>query len=209
VSVRVDPKTHRRWKTPSTRHAMVAFFVLAYAGVSLLLGLTRLGLTRQGDQPPPKDPLRQVAFLPTAPPAGLKHVGTSRHGGDEEDALTHQAHFARHAATRPAPTGPGQDAMTITTTAYRVGWVDPNLAGRLSGAVYESVRLKPAARPLTVRGHAGVLEVFPPGRPKGAQHDVQPVMLTWIERPGVYIQIRGIDLTERQLLKTATSLREQ
>ena len=99
--------------------------------------------------------------------------------------------------------------MTITTTAYRVGWVDPNLAGRLSGAVYESVRLKPAARPLTVRGHDGVLEVFPPGRPKGAQHDVQPVMLTWIERPGVYIQIRGVDLTERQLLKIATSLREQ
>ena len=204
VSARVDPRTHRRWKTPSTRHAMIAFFVLAYAGSFLLFGLTR-----QGDQPPPKDPLQQVAFLPTAPPAGLKHVGTSRHGGDEEDALTHQAHFARHAATPPTPTAAGQDAMTITTTAYRVGWVDPNLAGRLSGAVYDSVRLKPAAKPLTVRGHAGVLEVFPPGRPKGAQHDVQPVMLTWIERPGVYIQIRGIDLTERQLLKIATSLREQ
>jgi hypothetical protein len=204
MSARVDPKTHRRWKTASTRHAMVAFFVLAYAGVFLLFGLTR-----QGNELPPKDPLRQVAFLPTAPPAGLKHVGTSSHGGDEEDALTREAHFARHAATRPTPTGPGQDAMTITTTAYRVGWVDPNLAGRLSGAVYDSVRLKPAARPLTVRGHAGVLEVFPPGRPKGAQHDVQLVMLTWIERPGVYIQIRGYDLTERQLLKTATSLREQ
>jgi hypothetical protein len=34
-------------------------------------------------------------------------------------------------------------------------------------------------------------------------------MAARIERPGVYVQIRGVDLTERQLLQTATSLREQ
>lgn len=141
MSARVDPGKHRRWKTASTRNAMVGFFVLAYAGSFLLLGLTR-----QGDQPPPKDPLRQVAFLPAPPPAGLTQVGTSSHGGDEEDALTQQAHFARHAAARPTPTGPGQDAMTVTTTAYRVGLIDPDLAGRLSGEAYESVGVKPAAR---------------------------------------------------------------
>ena len=99
--------------------------------------------------------------------------------------------------------------MTVATTSYRVGLIDPDLERRLSGEVYDSAKIKPQARRLTVRGHDGVLEVFPPRRPQGSQHEVQLITLTWIERPGVYIQIHGIDLTERQLLKIATSLREQ
>jgi hypothetical protein len=35
------------------------------------------------------------------------------------------------------------------------------------------------------------------------------IALTWIERPGVYVQISGVDLDERQLLETANGLREQ
>jgi hypothetical protein len=35
------------------------------------------------------------------------------------------------------------------------------------------------------------------------------IVLTWIERPGVYIQIVAANLTAQQLLETADSLREQ
>jgi hypothetical protein len=94
--------------------------------------------------------------------------------------------------------------MTVATTSDRVCLIDPNLEGRLSGEVYDSVSNKPQARRVTIRGRDGVLEVFPQ-RPEGSQLHV----LTWIERPGVYIRISVVDLTEQQLLETANSLREQ
>jgi hypothetical protein len=192
MSARVNPENHSRWKTASTRYAIAALLLLACAGIFAFLVLTR------GDMLP------QVSFMPASPPSGLKYVGSSRHGSDDEDFLTREEHFARQAAALPTSTGPGHDAMTVATTSYRVGLIDPNLEGRLSGEVYHSVNNKPQARPVTVRGRDGVLEVFRQ-RPEGSQLHV----LTWIERPGVYIRISVVDLTEQQLLETANSLREQ
>lgn len=184
------PERHSRGKAPFARYVIAGFWVLACAGVFLFLGPMR------------RDTLSQVAFMPTAIPAGLQHVGSSRHG-DDEDYLTREERFAWQAAP-PTSTRPGQDTMTVVTTSYRVDRVDPDLKGRLTGAVYDSVKIKPRARLITIRGHEGVLEVFP--QQSGG---FQLRLLTWIERPGVYIQISGVDLTERQLLETANSLREQ
>jgi hypothetical protein len=98
--------------------------------------------------------------------------------------------------------------MTVATTSYRVGVIDPNLEGRLSGEAYRSVRVKPAARRVTVRGHDGVLEVFPSQAAQGSRQAAPVIALTWIERPGVYVQISGVDLDERQLMETANGLRQ-
>jgi hypothetical protein len=199
VSARVSPEQHGWWTRVSTRNAVIGFFVLAYAGVFFFVGLTR-----QSKEPPPREPLSQVTFRPLSSPSGLKHVGTSTDGSVEDDWLRREAHFRREGAAQQSSAGPEHDAMTVVTTSYRMGVVNPNLAGRLSGEVYASTRFRPAVRRLIVRGHDGVLEVFPqqPG-------DRQLGALTWIERPGVCIQIRGFDLPQEQLLDVATSLREQ
>jgi hypothetical protein len=193
----VSIDTRSRWKAFPTRYAVAGLVVLAGAGIALA------GLTRQGT-----DPLSPVAFLPTSLPPGLRHVGSSSHGGDGEGFLAREERFGCPTAPRSSA-GPERCAMTVATTSYRVGVIDPNLEGRLSGEAYRSVRVKPAARRITVRGHDGVLEVFPSQRPQGSRQEAQVIALTWIERPGVYVQISGVDLDERQLLETANGLREQ
>jgi hypothetical protein len=195
----VNPEKQSRRKSASTRNTVVAFFVLTYAGVFVFVGLTR-----QSKEPPPKEPLSQVTFMPLSSPPGLKHVGTSTDGSGEEDWLMREVHFRRERAAQQTPAGPEHDAMTVVTTSHRIGVINPNLEGRLSGEVYDSARDKPAVRRLPVRGHDGVLEAFPQ-RPENPQL----LVLTWIERPGVYIQIHGFDLPEEQLLDVATSLHEQ
>jgi hypothetical protein len=191
----LTPRVASRGRAAFARSATAGLLLLACAGVFVVLGPMRRDALPQ---------LPQVAFTPTAIPAGLKHVGSSRHGDNDEGYLTREERFAWRAAP-PTSTRPGQDPMTIATTSYRVDRVDPDLKGRLSGAVYDAVKIKPRARRITIRGHDGVLEVFSPQQPQGAQLR----LLTWIERPGVYIQIIGVGLTERQLVETATSLREQ
>jgi hypothetical protein len=46
-----------------------------------------------------------------------------------------------------------------------------------------------------VRGHEGVLGLFPARTPEGSRHAEQVIALTWIERPGVCIQVVAANLT--------------
>jgi hypothetical protein len=217
-SAEVNRETRSRWRFSNARHVIAAVVVVAAVEVVLFVGVLGRGT----------DGLRRVAFMPTSVPSGLEHLGGADSSGD--GIVQREEHFGWQAGP-PTSAGPGQhehghdghehmhthgpaaapdrNAMIVTTSTYTVGRVDPDLEGRLSGEVYETVEVKPQARRVMVRGRDGVLEVFPPRRNEGIQHETQTLVLTWIERPGVYVTILGDDLSEQQLLETANSLREQ
>jgi hypothetical protein len=106
-----------------------------------------------------------------------------------------------------------QAPLRIATNSYIDGLVDP-MTTRLDGSAYARLPgQRPVLRLMEVRGHQGAVEYFGVrstavangGVPAGS---VAKIMVTWIERPGVYLQVIGRGLPEKEIIKIAESLDE-
>jgi hypothetical protein len=153
----------------------------------------------------PETTLSEVTFLPADLPAGLVQV--KEHTDEGESYLRRSISFAE------GGTGGPRVELMVATVAYDTTVVDP-MEGRLDGTAYAAwPNKRPVAQPIEVRGHQGVLETrtaqatSPP--PGGKVQRIKVVALTWIERPGVYIQVIGGNLTKDEVMDVASHLREQ
>ena len=104
-------------------------------------------------------------------------------------------------------------SLRITTNSYIEGLLDP-MIGRLDGSAYSDVpEYRPVVRPIQVRGRQAVVEYFNVQRAVSTDgmstRPAVKVMLTWIERPGVYVQLVAQGLAMKEIVKVVESLRER
>jgi len=149
----------------------------------------------------------QVAFEPSYVPAWL--MLTKETSSDDGGVVRHELTFTPRSGdtTQPAP-------LTIATNSYVDGLVDP-MTARLDGSAYAKVpEQRPTLRLMELRGRQGAVEYF--GIRSTAVADgavpagsVAKIMVTWIERPGVYVQLIGRRLPEREIVKIIEGLHEK
>jgi hypothetical protein len=176
----------------------------------LLVGSVGLLLVAAGRQSGPQHSHVQaphVAFEPSYVPARL--MLTKETSTNEDGVVRHELTFTPRSnnATQPAP-------LRITTNSYVDGLVDP-MTARLDGSAYARFPdQRPVLRLIGVRGHQGAMEYFGIRSTAVANSGVRTgsvtkIMVTWIERPGIYVQLVGRGLSEKEIIRIIESLHEQ
>jgi hypothetical protein len=172
------------------------------------VGLAVLVAWRQSAAPGSHARAPAVVFAPGYVPSRLmveKETSTN-----EGDVVRHEIAFAPRSGKAAQATAV---PLRIATTSYVEGLVDP-MTGRLDGSAYaHAPDQRPVARQIQIRGHQGVVEYFGSrSTPVSGGVRTQPagkIMVTWVERPGVYVQLIGRGLREKEILRIVESLHER
>jgi hypothetical protein len=185
----------------SRRFQVLGLLLIASVGL-LLVANWRQSAPHQSHAQAP-----HVAFAPSYVPARLTLATET--STNEGELVRHELTFTPRSKTTMQ-----QAPLRIATNSYINGLVDP-MTTRLDGSAYASVpEQRPVLRLMEVRGHQGAVEYFgvrstavaDGGLPAGS---VAKIMVTWIERPGVYVQLIGRGLPEKEIVKIVENLHER